>query len=95
MAQLELDICTPEGKTWLARITGTGGKYGLEREFVNSVDKETSKSGRTGTAFYVLDDGIYESNEPRKRLGRRYWLVSGGEVTEIDRDTALAELTQA
>jgi hypothetical protein len=91
-AILELDVCTPEGKTWLARITGVGGRYGVDRDFVNSVSKDLSKSGKTGTFTYVLDtDGIYQSNEGRKRLGRRWWRVTGDSVEEIDERVALAE----
>jgi hypothetical protein len=90
---LNLDICLPEGKTWLARITGTGGKYGVEREFINPVEKYTSRSGLTGSADYLLEDGVYQSNEGRRRRGRRWWIVADGEVRETDRDTALAALT--
>jgi hypothetical protein len=91
-ATLNLDICTPEGKTWLAKIVGVGGKFGVEREFINPVEKNTSRSGLTGNADYLLEDGIYESNEGRRRLGRRWWIVADGEIRETDRDTALAEL---
>lgn len=89
---LELDVCTPEGKTWLARITGVGGRYGVERDFVNAVSKNLSNSGKTGTITYVLDtDGIYQSNEGRRKLGRRWWRVTGDTVVEIDERVALAE----
>lgn len=85
---IALDVCTPEGKTWLARVTGTDQTFGIAREFVNAAERDTSKSGKTGTLTYVVEDGIYESNEGRKRLGRRYWQVQGDEVTEIDRAAA-------
>lgn len=91
-AILYLDICTPEGKTWLARITGVGGRYGVDRAFVNPVSKDVSKSGKTGTATYAItEDGVYQSNEGRRRLGRRWWRVTGDTVEEIDEATALAE----
>jgi hypothetical protein len=85
-----LDICTPEGKTWLAEVTGTGGKFGIERDFVSAVSKNTSRSGMTGTATYIVDNGVYESNEGR--LGRRYWIVENDEKREVERDDALAWL---
>lgn len=77
-ARIDLDICTPEGKTWLARVTGHGGRYGLEREFINRASAVTSRTGRTGTATYVVADGLYESNEGRHTLGRHYWHVQDG-----------------
>ncbi len=89
-ATIDLDICTPEGKTWLAAITGVGGKFGVDREFVNATERNTSGSGKTGTATYTVTDGVYESNEGRKRLGRRWWIVAGTEAREVDRDEALA-----
>jgi hypothetical protein len=85
MASISLDICTPEGKTWLAAVTGIGGEFGLEREFVSPIERHTSRSGATGTAVYEVGDGIYESSEGRKRLGRRFWRVDGQTVTSIDR----------
>jgi hypothetical protein len=93
-AAIALDVCTPEGKTWLARVTGVDETFGFARHFVNSVERETSRSGRTGTFTYVVEDGIYESNEGRRRLGRRYWRVQDDEVTEIDRTAALEALKE-
>src|SRR5690554_1929736 len=77
-AEIQLDICTPEGKTWLARLDGLDESFGFDREFVRAVSRDTSRSGRTGTATYLVEDGVYESNEGRRRLGRRYWLVDAG-----------------
>lgn len=88
MAKLELDICTPEGKTWLARVVGLDKKFGLNREFVKSVGRVTSKSGKTGTATYVVGPGLYEANEGRKSRGRTYYLVIDDEVREIEREIA-------
>lgn len=85
-AGLSLDIATDEGKTWLARVTGLGGKYGIEREWIHPIARNTSRSGRTGDAIYLVEDGVYESNEGRRRLGRRYWVVADGQVREVERD---------
>lgn len=90
--EIVLDVCTPEGKTWLAQITGGGGKFGVEREFVNAAASNLSRSGMTGTKTYVVSDGVYESNEGRGRLGRRWWIVRDGAATDVDRDEALAAL---
>jgi len=92
-AEIQLDICTPEGKTWLARLDGLDESFGFDREFVRAVSRDTSRSGRTGTATYLVEDGVYESNEGRRRLGRRYWLVDAGQVREIERQDAVDLLT--
>lgn len=89
---LDLDICTPEGKTWLALISGVDQRFGFDREFINPIEKSTSRSGMTGTATYMVGNGIYESNEGRRRYGRRYWRVADGVVTEIGRDDVVAAL---
>ena len=90
-----------EGKTWLAELTGTDAKFGFRREFVNAVEKTTSRSGRTGTATYLVGPGVYESNEGRRRLGRRYWVVKVDETigapgelvaVNVNRAEALAAL---
>lgn len=94
-AQLDLDVCTPEGKTWLAQLTGLGGKYGVIRNFLNG-RPDLSRSGRTGTYTYTLTEpGVYESNEGRRRLGRKWWRVTDdGDVVEITEQEALAYLKE-
>lgn len=90
---ITLDIATMEGKTWLAEIVGTDKKFGLQRVFVNAVQRRTSHSGKTGTAEYVVGPGLYESNEGRRRLGRRYWKVdSDGALIPLDREELLEEM---
>jgi hypothetical protein len=91
--EITLDICTPEGKTWLARITGIDPKFGLNREFVNAVERNTSRSGKTGTVTYVVEPGVYESNEGRRRYGRRFWIVDAdGTINRVERTDALAAI---
>lgn len=85
-----LDICTPEGPTWLARISSDGGE--ITRELLFADDMTTSRSGRTGSATFIVGDGLFASHEGRKRLGRRYWRVTGGEVAEISLDELTEEL---
>ena len=92
---IELDIATMEGKTWLAQITGLDDRMGFDRAFLRAIEKHTSKSGKTGYATYVVTDGLYESNEGRRRLGRRYWSVAGGVVTEVDTVLDMITLVQA
>lgn len=91
-AEIALDVCTPEGRTWLARITGRDGRFGVEREFVNAAVSNLSRSGMTGWKSYEVPDGVYESNEGRRRLGRRYWIVKDGEAVEASRVEALKAL---
>lgn len=92
-AEIRLDICTPEGKTWLARLIPDHDASGYDRgrQFVNG-RRETSKSGRTGTAIYHVDDGVYEANEGRRRLGRSWWIVEGGEARKVTEEEALARV---
>lgn len=93
MTTIHLDVCTPEGKTWLAEITGLGGQFGFLRSFVNATESNFSRSGMTGTKTYDVSDGVYESSEGRRRYGRRFWKVENGEVTEITADDVRASFT--
>lgn len=65
--EMELSYSVYEGKTWIARITGTDPKYGLAREFVPRIGRRSSRSGRTGHMYYSLDAGTYEVSERGKR----------------------------
>jgi len=67
-AEIVLDICTPEGKTWLARITGPDPRFGVAREFIRAASRNTSRSGKTGQAVYLIGPGVYERHEGRRRL---------------------------
>jgi hypothetical protein len=89
-ATITLDVCTPEGRTWLAEVTGVDRKYGLERVFVTAADRRLSKSGKTGSIDYTVGPGLYESNEGRRRFGRRFWRVdTDGTVHQIERGDVL------
>lgn len=57
-AEIILDLCTPEGKTWLAEITGPDPQYGVARQFIRAAERSTSRSGRTGTLNYVVSPGV-------------------------------------
>ena len=102
-ATITLDVCTPDGNTWLAQLTGLDPKFTFHREFVQASSKNVSRSGMTGTkTYYFLTDGIYQSREPRRSLrhtdgrdgqGNRFYSVSGDQVTTIDLDAAVAEFT--
>ena len=94
MATIVLDVCTPEGNTWLARVTGSDKKFGVKRQFVNAVSSDLSKSGKTGSKTYLVDDGIYQSNEGRRRLGRRWWKVEGDQAAEVSEDEGLAAVKE-
>lgn len=94
LTEIALDIATYEGKTWLARVNGRDASKpgGIDRSFINAYEKNTSRSGATGTAMYEVESGVYESNEGRKRYGRRFWIVENGEAREVSRDEALSYL---
>ncbi len=102
-ARLTLDVCTPDGKTWLAQLTGLSQKFGFDRVFVNASSSNLSKSGMTGSKTYLLiEDGIYQSREARRSLrhsddrdgqGNRFYRVAGDVVTVIDQDEAIAALS--
>lgn len=70
-AEIVLDLCTPEGKTWLARVTGPDPRYGVARQFIRAAERVTSRSGRTGTLTYVVEPGVYERREGRQSLNHR------------------------
>jgi hypothetical protein len=83
---ISLDVCTPEGKTWLARITGPSEQYGVERDWVRPVSRDTSRSGRTGTFAYEIGPGVYERHEGRHRLRDRngfFELSADGTTTPL------------
>ena len=89
-AEITLDVCTPEGRTWLAEITGLDSKFGLSRTFVVAAERRISRSGKTGSIDYVVGPGLYESNEGRRRYGRRFWRVNDdGTVDRISRNDVL------
>ena len=95
-AEIVLDICTPEGKTWLARITGPDPRFGVAREFLAPVDKSTSASGRTGTATYLAAPGVYERREGRRNLARHngfFRVTADGTIEPLD--SAKAAVTAA
>lgn len=83
-AEIILDICTPEGKTWLARITGPDPHYGVAREFIRAASRSTSRSGRTGHAVYLVSPGVYERHEARRRLqgGNGFFRVAADGAVE-------------
>ncbi len=94
--EIELDVCTPEGKTWLARITGADSHYGLAREFVRAVSRDLSRSGMTGTMTFLVGPGVYERHEGRRRyqhLNGFFVVDETGSVRQLASATeALAEL---
>lgn len=88
-----LDVCTPEGKTWLARLTGLDTKFGFKRDFLNTIARDTSRSGMTGTFTYLLtEEGVYQAHEGRRRLGDTWLKVTGDKVEKITREDAIEYL---
>lgn len=98
MTEISLDICTPEGKTWLARITGPDAQYGVAREFIRSAERSTSRSGQTGTASYLIGPGVYERREGRRNLSHQngfFRVTPGGGIQALpDAKAALAAVLE-
>lgn len=91
--EIALDVSIHNGRTWLARITGTDEKFGLAREFVKITKDSRSRSGATGTVYYEISDGVYEGNEPRGgKRGRFFLIVEDSEVRDATRTEALNHL---
>ena len=85
-----------KGKAWIARITGTHSRYGLDRDFCDADDVTEAKSNtyRTQEWTLPLDEGaVYEYRD----LGASssggdsgFWQVQGGELAEISEEDAEA-----
>ena len=86
-AELELTVV---GKTWAARLDGLDEEFGFDRTFLRYAEKRTAKSSRVVTAFYPVEDGLFESQQGRG--DRCYWRVEGGRIQKISIDEARAEL---
>lgn len=84
------------GKTWCKRLTGIGGPYGFTGEWCQTVERDFSRSGSTGTLYVLLpSEGVYLACS-RGRHG--YWqLTRTGEgawiLKSIKKSTAI-ELLQ-
>lgn len=65
-----------QGKSYIARISGTDPKFGLARDFLAS-KRDSSKSGRTWTnTATVTAPGLYEVSDTGKRGAvRSYYIV--------------------
>jgi hypothetical protein len=97
--EIALDICTPEGKTWLARITGPDPQWGVAREFLRATGRSTSRSGKTGTVTYLIGPGVYERREGRRSLRDQngfFRVTTEGTVEDLGsaRDAAAAAAGQ-
>lgn len=83
---------------WVAKITGTGGQYGLEREFVKKDTSGVSGSGRSGyIGFHVDEPGVYEYRKLGSDQVNSKTEVSGflhvqpdGHIHDISKDEAIA-----
>lgn len=79
---------------WIARITGVGGEFGFDREFVVKEKDSISGSGKSGHIGFVIDEaGVYEYRNcgTSKRNGRAevsgFIMVGfGGTAKEITKD---------
>lgn len=79
------------GKEWVAEIVGRDPKYKFKREFLKSVSRDWSSSGKTGFTSFELEPGkVYEVNEPWK--GRRFVEVKNGEIQPLDIEGVLSNI---
>jgi len=79
--ELTIEI-TKGNKQWVARVTDTDDQYDLDRDFI-------SPYGRGTETVAVADGGIVEvcwHSHGGREKGRKYYVVAGGDLCEIDRD---------
>ena len=77
------------GKEWVAEIKGRHPKYKLDREFLRPVSRDWSRSGKTGSTSFEVEEGkVYEVNEPWE--DRFFVKVENGEVIRISIEEVLA-----
>jgi hypothetical protein len=72
---------------WVARITGPHATFGFEREFVDA-DRDLSRSGRSGTITWALDnkDGVYEYRSvctTSRYTASGFFLIENGKVASL------------
>lgn len=80
------------GKEWVAEIVGRHPKYNFERRFLTPIARDWSRSGKTGTTTFLLEEGkVYEVNVPWK--GRRFVTVFNGEIEYIAAETVAAKIS--
>lgn len=106
MAKTIVDTRTKNGKLqikvhksarngWAAKIVGEDEKYGLDRDFIDAVSENLSSSGKSGTAWYELEDGeIYEIESNRSAAPRRFFKVEDGEAVEMEEGEVKDEVTE-
>lgn len=79
------------GKEWIAEILGRDPKYTYKRDFLRPVGRDWSRSGRTGSTAFQLEEGrIYEIREPYR--GRRFVEVRNGEIITLSPEDVLARI---
>jgi len=84
-----VEMYAHSGKAWVAEITGTGGRYGLERKFLAKSDVTTT--GNTyreiEVAVKLTEGTVYEwsCKESSRRTERGFWIVKNGELVEVEK----------
>lgn len=75
---------------WVARVTGAGGRFGVDREFL------TACIAPDGQLEYTLDPGaLYEVNANLGWTTQRYFcLVKGDTMAKLSKKEALAWLAK-
>jgi len=70
------------GSEWVAELVGADPKFEFKRNFLKPIEKEWSRSGKTGlTTYEISEDKIYEYNEPWR--GREFIALIGGRIVYL------------
>jgi hypothetical protein len=83
-------------RLWVAKLTGLGGKYGIEREFIDPVVdySNANKSGNRGVMMYWhVENGVYETSLG-KRYERGFCRVENGWITRCTKEEAIKWLSE-
>jgi hypothetical protein len=70
------------GSEWVAELVGADPKFEFKRNFLKPIEKEWSRSGKTGLTMYEIEEGkIYEYNEPWR--GREFITLINGQIVYL------------
>lgn len=87
--ELTLTHWANHAKEWVALLTGPDEKYGFTREFCRTLQRNWSRSGKSGNTIFLLEyAGWYEVSDPDVgkygRDARKFIHVSSdSEITEV------------
>lgn len=77
----------PGKKTWIALVTGLGGQFGLEREFIGTTGRVDRQ--KPGKWDFCLGDGVHELCEMDERS---FVLITDDTLKRLKKEDAIALL---